>query len=372
MNASFKTIMAKRSATKHPHFHRVRATLVQLSVMLGAACSGADSSSVPAEIPPGAIVATSLGKSFSVRESAESWDALVRKTMPMLTWNQQYMMWARIDREGVMQFTLDRAHIYQSSGKPARWVLIGQKSAQPAEDDREIAAALQSPRLSVSTSEILPRTLDGGATEGGGYAFVKSTHARLGTVYELGWDEFARAGKDQGQFRKTLFILRDNSDKWYLVGEGPSVGTSKVGQECRRTTAARIVKWDEQNTTMPALVDITQIESRGYCGESSSQVPVLSVRTDYLLGGSPNSTMRMVSTRPYFVAEGLDTFASVVRAFGVWNPTFDPEPSSERLSALSAEISRLNPDLPRGGFAAGARVQLPTTDEVRALGSRVW
>ena len=190
-----------------------------------------------------------LGPHYSIRIEADSWDHLLEKAKPTFSWNGRDLLWITEGANDRPQFTLEQAYSVQPKDQPARWVLLNERPGRmpaPTFEDRSLDDQIYLRKRVFTLSDTIPGHSDTGKFDGGGYAVSKAANPRAGTVYEICWDEETGGGTDYDQVHKLLYLLKDNSDGWHFLGEGPRFGTGASGSNSGYDESVRTrVDWPE-------------------------------------------------------------------------------------------------------------------------------
>ncbi|MCK4625862.1 MAG: outer membrane lipoprotein carrier protein LolA, partial [Phycisphaerae bacterium] len=302
-----------------------------------------------------------LGKRLGIRVEADSWDALVKKVKPTFTWSGRDMMWADKDEKGNPQFTLDRAHVYKPKGKPAKWVLLTFQNAPFAVfgwNDYLPGIAKLHKKVPIDRRSVK-------------YALVKSTNPKGGTVYEIVWQSAMSLGIGSVAEQRHLFVLQNAKGKWRFLGEGPVCSGNKMrGLRAARYTLQSKVVW----TGKPNASVRIELVQKGTQTEwpSSDDDPTVVLKRDRIeyrdavIDGKVPAILRQTTKRPYMLAQKGDTFEKIVHHLATWSSGWDANKGNDRqiiLKIWRKELTKLNPQLPKGKIPEGARIRLLTYAE---------
>lgn len=222
------------------------------------------------------VLLHTLGKRLAIRESADSWAALVRKLKPTFAWNHCDMLWTENDSAGQPQFVLDEAYLYQPTNEPQQWVLLEEHSGETDEAYREVMGN-NLRRVAQLHSAVPVANNDAGVI--GDYAVVLSRNPALGTVYEIGWQQLMSAGTGHGENNRRIYLYRDNANGWHFLGEGIGVGNAKSGccESLSTDVKARVVWLTNRNGGIPLEIKL-KVRREGVqwdeAGKSHSNVSV--------------------------------------------------------------------------------------------------
>jgi len=184
----------------------------------------------------GPVVLDRLSPRFSVRVEADSWDHLVERVQPTLSWNARDLLWITHDDNGRPRFTLDEAYIFDQKDRPRRWVLLDERPnpiPNESDADREADAQINRRKLTMTLSARVPIEHDGGAVDGGGYAVSKSTRADIGIVYELRWDGQMGDGTGHPLYSQLLYVLGEPSGRGISSARGRTAKGRHSGGNAR-------------------------------------------------------------------------------------------------------------------------------------------
>ena len=131
-----------------------------------------------------------LSAGLKVRAEADTWDELVAKVKPTLTWGRFQgkpmpdcgfpdMMWVEVGPDGKPVFRLEQALTWKPAGQKARWVLLESADIQMSWNGKE-GAAVRPEKVAVVNKRPL-------GYHPVSYAIVKGRQPRNGVVYEVGW-----------------------------------------------------------------------------------------------------------------------------------------------------------------------------------------
>ncbi|MHB8519948.1 MAG: hypothetical protein ACYDH9_04235 [Limisphaerales bacterium] len=231
-------------------------------------------------IPQGVVV-QGLGKSFSVRTSADSWPTLIQKVKPRFAWNGCDMMWVGNDKRGQPQFILDEAYIYQPTNHPRQWVLLKDKHV-PYEDLHQESPSFFYSCLNLRSVATLRDTVPH-SDHGEDYASAIATNRKMGTVYEIGWQREMGVGTAHPEYGRRIYVLRDQKNQWHFLGEGPEEGQMRGGG----TTVESRVVWDDSKTNdLPVQIQFHCIHYDADDGRDGTNHPPDVVTTnEYVLEG---------------------------------------------------------------------------------------
>ncbi len=321
------------------------------------------------------VVITGLGKSFSIRASADCWLALVKMVRPTFAWNGCDMIWIEKDTNGQPRFILDEAYIYQPTNQSGQWILV--------KDDRtEGCDALWSRedwwrqfgnynlRADMPLQKALPWAADNG--DRGNYVIIKSANDRLGTVYEIGWQREMSSGNGLADYGRRIYIWEDRSKHWHFLGEGPEEGSAKGGYN---TVESQVV-WNATSTNkLPLQIrfhceDVTTPYSMD--ADETDPQPDVTICSDYMLTGSFPAYFQVIQRNRYLLAEKDDTLKKIISRLSYYWPGWQDWPveaerramNNRAMAAWRAVIVRLNPTLlQRGIIKEGTRVDIMNPGE---------
>lgn len=321
------------------------------------------------------VVITGLGKSFSIRASADLWPALVKMVKPTFAWNGCDMMWIERDTNAQPKFILDEAYIYQPTNQSRQWVLVKDDRAEnwSAESSREDWWQ-QSGNYNLRADLPLQKAISDAADNGdrGNYAIIKSANERLGTVYEIGWQREMSSGNGLADYGRRIYVWEDRSNHWHFLGEGPEEGSAKGGYN---TVESQVV-WNATSTNKPPLKirfhceDVTTPYSLD--ADDTNPPPDVAIYTDWMLSGRFPAKCQPVGTNPYLLAEKDDTLKKIISRLNYYWPGWQDWPVEAERKAMNkrakaawrAVIVRLNPNLPqRGIIKEGTRVNIMNPGE---------
>lgn len=319
------------------------------------------------------VVITKLGANFSIRTTADSWLALVRRVQPTFAWNGCDLMWVNDETNGQPRFILDEAYLYQPTNQPLRWVLLKDEGASLAPDDSRV----QSPRFFYSGRNLRavavlhdtkPSPNDGGYY--GSYAVTESANPRFGVVYEIGWQNEMGMGNAHPICSRRIYLFKDKTDRWHFLGEGPEEGSERGDWQ---TVQARVVWNTAASDKLPLKIQfVCKDEECGY-GEDDPRTNCYVTYNESVLIGPFPAKLRSTLKHPYIHAEKGDTFDTIVSRCAEWCPNwgYDPENTHDRKirqdvdTVWRAGVSELNPQLPlHGNIKAGTHIQVLTYAEV--------
>jgi hypothetical protein len=173
------------------------------------------------------LVLTGLGKSFSVRASADSWLSFVQNLKPTFAWNGCDMMWIKNNTNGQPQFILDEAYIYQPTNQLRQWILVKDERTEKKYNGwqnedwwRQFGNYNLYAVANLQDSKSLPNDGD----YYGNYAVVKAANRHYGVVYEIGWQDEMSGGNAHPEYSRRIYVFKDNLNHWHFLGEGPAEG----------------------------------------------------------------------------------------------------------------------------------------------------
>ncbi len=321
----------------------------------------ADSSQAQPAVP--GPVLRGLGGRLAIRVEAKSWEALVKKVAPTFTWGGRDMMWIGKGQKGDPRFTMDHAYVYQPAGKAPRWVLLDYKSAPYDKWSAQIGGECIRRTAKLRASK--PRSDHGS----GDYAVVKDVTAKVGTVYEVGWQALMGGGTHLLVAERRLYLWHDAGGKWHFLGEGPKESTGKMGHARNYTyrTESRVM-W----TPPPVKPVVKFTVTCTYREWSTSDDPDFIPRRDRiqysqcLLDGRFPATLRRTTRRPYMLPVKGETFDTLVQHLASWTSgwgTHGEKHQADILALWREALTRLNPKLPRGRIPKATRIYVLTYAE---------
>lgn len=284
-----------------------------------------------------------------IRAEAETFEALVQKTKPDAVWNGRDMLWVEADPGAGTRFVCDRAYVFHPPGAYRTWVLM-EPGFRAGEDARRVMPLLASKRSS-----------DSGP---GDYAIAAAARPGGGTVYELGWQD-GPMGSGNWFRRSRLFVLRDASGRWRVIGPGvdePS-GHGAGNNSSYGTTVERSVEWTG-DAEAPVRIRFARRVWLTEVGEEPVGLPDIEILSELVLEG-PLPAVLKPAGRDYVVVGENDTLDAVVRRLSVWESGWDArrEDRDRRRAAISdawkEALLQANPGLPSGAIPKGTRVSLP-------------
>jgi hypothetical protein len=348
------------------------------------------SSNGDAPVSEGAVL-TGLGNSFSLRAAADSWPALVKKVKPTFAWNGCDMMWIKQDERGQPQFVMDEAYIYQPTNQPRQWVLVGEERPQEThvasfdEEQLERQWRLQFSGYNLHAIAKLYASIPMSDIEDGiirGFAVVKSTHAQLGTVYEIGWQRVISSGSGHREYNRRLYVLKDAANQWHFLGEGPEVGGGKGGC-CESDSAdceSRVIwkRWKTNELPLKINFIIRDEDDKWNWNDEHDPGRSLVTYSEAVLEGRFPAQLRRTTEHPYVLARKGDTLDGIVGDLASFTLGWDNANMEERHGILKMwrdGIARLNPQLPtQASMKDGTGIHIltyqETLDEVERLKNR--
>jgi len=254
-----------------------------------------DYSSGSSALADGGVV-QGLGKSFSIRASADSWLALIQNVKPTFAWNGSDMMWIESGKHGEPQFILDEAYIYQPTNQPRQWILVKDERIktnyevwQHEEWWRQFSMC--NLRAIVSLQDSKPLLDDSGRY--GSYALVKAANRHYGVVYEIGWQNQSSTGNAHPENNRHIYIFKDNANRWHFLGEGPGEGAERGAEEVVESQ----VVWDESKTNEFPLQIKFHCEyteyATGYDDDTNRPPDVVATNNFVLAGKFPASLQEL-------------------------------------------------------------------------------
>jgi hypothetical protein len=246
------------------------------------------------------IVLKGLGQRLSVREEADSLDALIARVKPAFVWNGRDMLWVATDTNCRPQFVLDEAYVYQPTNEPRRWVLLEEHDAPYDSCYGEVMG--HNLRGVATLHEAVPvANNDAGVI--GEYAVVKSVDPRFGTVYEIGWQKLMANGTCLCEENRRLYVLEDRAKRWHFLGEGVGQGNDKGPGSAGFTEVESRVVWTESNAPdLPVQIRIivkeTEMELEGEGAGNSNPRPDQTTYEEYILAGHFPATVVRTAKRP--------------------------------------------------------------------------
>ena len=334
-----------------------------------------------------------LSKRLRVRVQAETWDALVAKVKPDVTWsgtdrdgqdgvsrwNGPNMLWIEKDAKGRTVFHLEQAFAWRPRGQKTQWILIEDVSDQEGANDdgnnMEDSPVGDEPYEAMLTNQSLAaRIAHGkpkdesfdGAGNAGEYAQDISRDPRGGVVCEVGWTPSPnRDGCEQ--WERTLYFWRKPIGPWRFIGEAPLTYQQSRNHGESASMEAKVC-WlgAPPAPVIQFALSMSQGTVHGNSGETCQ---------DYILKPNANGTpaeSKPTDDHDYILAEDKDTLDSVVLWHCPWadNPqdprtsTPPPKEAAERKYCTQVwreAMIRLNPGLARnaGPLGKGTHVRLP-------------
>ncbi len=275
-----------------------------------------------------------------IRVEAETLEALIGKVKPLAVFGGRDMIWA--DEDG---FMFDRAFYYQPKGEPGRWVLL--------EKCRGLRFRSEHVRARAKFMDAKPMH-DSGS---GDYAVVRSRSPDGKTLYEVGWMAGPGAGSGAHVVERRIFMLRERSGRWRLVGEGPSEGSGNKGAFAGSHKSVRLrVTWTGAPGA-PVRIRATKTVRDWATRDSRKDLRTLQ---DGVLEGPLPAEYRRVG-RPHVKSEKDESLAALAHRIAVWNGYYAGRNAKEKASIeklwLDA-LRELNPDLPETGIPEGTRVDV--------------
>ncbi len=270
-------------------------TLVLIGGLFGCATRGTkvlDYSSGDSAVAEENVV-LDLGKQFSIRASAGSWEELIQKVKPTFAWNGCDMMWIETDHRSQPEFILDEAYVFQSANQPRQWVLLEHKTNVPYKDLHQ-----ESPRFFYSCrnlyavapllDSIPPVQNDAG--ERGNYAVMIGANPRYGSIYEIGWQNEMCIGVSHPDYGRRIYLFKDRSNNWRFLGEGPAEGWSRDGGNTLESKAI----WND-SSSYPFEIRFHSEEVSypiGYSADDTNRPPDVMQTNEYVLAGKFPARLR--------------------------------------------------------------------------------
>ena len=236
--------------------------------------------------PAAGIVITGLGKSFSIRESADSWPALIQKTKPIFAWNGCAMMWIETDQRGQPKFILDEAYVYQPTNQPRQWILVRDERTEKNQavwKDENWWRQFGNYNLhaEINLQDVKPPSEDDGYY--GNYAVVKSANRHFGVVYEIGWQDEMSDGNGHPIYSRRIYLFKDSKNHWHFLGEGPAEGAQRGGEDIVESS----IEWSNSKPNEIPLQIHIQCELTespiGYEADDTNRPPDVTTTNEFVL-----------------------------------------------------------------------------------------
>ena len=255
-----------------------------LSVGVWTGCSTPTKTARTQPAPP---QITSLGKAFTISLAADSWPRLVKKAKPTFSWNGQDLLWIQTDAQGRPRFILDEAYTYQPANGPLKWVLLNaiQVGGNVDDPDRETPRFFYSGLNLHAVAEIhqqAPPANDSGYR--GTYAVALDTARQFGTVYEIGWQREMSTGTAHPDYGRRIYVLRDSTNNWHFLGEGPEEGAEHGGST---TLKSRVIWENSGSNSLPLQIRFHE-ENTNFPNTSADEInppPPGVTHREYVLAG---------------------------------------------------------------------------------------
>ena len=286
------------------------------------------------------IVDSAPAAGVSITAEADSFDALVAKVKPTLTWNDRDLLWARRDN-GHLVFTVDRAFGH-AHGATISWTLINAKPYAALGADWE--------------GQYLRETMTLGKnkdSDAGNWAIVVSSHASTGTLYEIGWETRLPRGEGKWVEARRLFVLRDRNNHWRFVGEGPGDrwGRPAPGRVTHTTQDYRI-RWTS-DPAAPLAIRVTSRQESFVEDKADERLarlyPPLTVLHDGVLAGALPARFERKG-RPYVRLDAGTSLESLAARLTAWKLAADADLAQRQtaVAAVRMALAKLNPEAELG------------------------
>lgn len=255
--------------------------LVLLSIGVWTGCS----TTTQTDATPPQI--TGLGKAFTISLAANSWPRLVKKAKPTFSWNGQDLLWIQTNSLGEPRFVLNEAYTYQPTNEPLKWVLlkpiqVGGNIDDPDCETPRFFYSGQNLRTVLTVQDQAPPFHNDGTRDS--YAIRLDTAKGFGTVYEIGWQRELSRGNAHPDYGRRIYVLRDATNEWHFLGEGPEEGAERGYQT---NLKSRVIWESSSSNSLPLQIRFHE-EDTNYPGTSADDTkapPPRVTHHEYVLSG---------------------------------------------------------------------------------------
>lgn len=260
---------------------------------------------------------------LTVRQKAETFDALVKKVRPRFVWNDCDMLWIEHDGAGKPTFAMNRAYRLRVGGHEAYYLFEATRDFISKDN-------IDYTRRADATPKIIARD------------------PRRGVVYRAVWISPTYDGTGHVQMSRQLFLFCDGQHRWHYIGEGPEEGDGRNSpSEYWSKRVESSVRWTD-DPAAPVEVTTTQIRTSELLvgdGVNPASGP-LDVRRDAVLGGSMPASLRWSESEYVVVGDKGEMRDALVHRVAYWSTGDDPR--RKRLGELlvSEQLREWNPTLP--------------------------
>jgi hypothetical protein len=312
-----------------------------------------------AKMPP--LILDGYTPSPTVIFRGESFDELVAVARPTFVW-QHTLIWVDAQKGDTPRFSAAIPAWVKLSRGTLSWAILQRGKSNYI--DREASGLATNDIVNASMHELEVVSAkpihDGGA---GDYA-LRILREHQYEVYELGIEAFWGGAGNWHEGRR-LYVMRQPSGEWKLIGEGPAEGGGKSGWAVSygtSCTATAILKPDDIDSVR---IDFDTEEYYDGSLKPPGDVRPIDIHRTATLGGKTPGVFRRTSA-PYILStQELNTVDSIATSFVYWITDGGDRENSKSLpnAAVRAQIAKQNPKLSGRRLSPGTRVEVPASGE---------
>lgn len=292
---------------------------------------------------------STLPSGVAIRTEADSWEELIGKVKPTITWNGRDMLWVRGIGQNI-QFTIDRAYGHDLSNGREKWALLNPGDVT---GNGELGGMYVRETIGLGKNR---------HTDAGTWAIVVSTSSQHGTLYEIGWETAIPEGSSHWVEGRRIFILHDRPGIWSFAGEGPGDAHGRGSASgFFVTTQDYHVHWNRSEAEPVTIRVTTKVTER--TDRTDDREPDLCKYRDGVLAGPLPMRIKW-SEGEYTFAAG-DTLVDVARRVTIYQDDDSSKQATRdaHVANMTTALRKLNAASPSRPLAEGARIELPSAEE---------